>query len=83
MNVDRDTPMMLPPDLRDWVAKDDIVHFVIDAVELLDLREFNSTSPIIGVSHSLKRTWGGLLSLPIFRVNNRRSRGLPDNPSFV
>jgi len=40
VNVDRDTPMMLPPDLRDWVAKDDIVHFIIDAVELLDLREF-------------------------------------------
>ena len=40
VNVDRYTPMMLPPDLRDWVAKDDIVHFVIDAVELLDLREF-------------------------------------------
>ena len=40
MNVDRDTPMMLPPDLRDWVAKDDIVHFIIDAVELLDLSKF-------------------------------------------
>jgi transposase len=40
VNIDRDTPMMLPPDLRDWVAKDDIVHFIIDAVELLDLHEF-------------------------------------------
>ena len=42
VNVDRDTPMMLPPDLRDWVAKDDIVHFIIDAVELLDLSKFKS-----------------------------------------
>jgi transposase len=33
VNVDRDTPMLLPPDLRDWVADDDMVHFVITAVE--------------------------------------------------
>ena len=25
---DRDTPMLLPPDLRDWVPKDDLGHFV-------------------------------------------------------
>ena len=30
VNIDRDTPMLLPPDLRDWVDKDDIVHFVLD-----------------------------------------------------
>ena len=24
--VDRDTPMMLPPDIRDWIPKDHIVH---------------------------------------------------------
>jgi transposase len=33
VNIDRDTPMLLPPDLRDWVAQDDMVHFVITAVE--------------------------------------------------
>ena len=27
-NVVRATPMLLPPDLRDWVAEDDLVHFV-------------------------------------------------------
>jgi transposase len=31
--VHRDMPMLLPPDLRDWVPEDDIVHFVIEAVE--------------------------------------------------
>ncbi len=35
--VDRDTPMLLPPDLRDWVADDDLVHFIIEAVERLPL----------------------------------------------
>ena len=38
MTVDRDTPMLLPPSLRDWVPEDHLVHFVIDAVEQLDLR---------------------------------------------
>ena len=33
VNIDRATPMLLPPDLREWVAEDDMVHFVIEAVE--------------------------------------------------
>lgn len=35
--VDRDTPMLLPPDLRDWVPEGDMVHFVIEAVEGMSL----------------------------------------------
>lgn len=38
VNIDRETPLLLPPDLRDWVAKDDLVTFIIDAVESCDLR---------------------------------------------
>lgn len=34
-NVDRETPMLLPPDLRDWVPDHHIVHFLIEAVERL------------------------------------------------
>lgn len=37
VNVDRNTPMLLPPDLRDWVREDDLVHFVIDALAVLDV----------------------------------------------
>jgi len=39
-NTDRNTPLLLPPDLRDWVAEDDLVHFVIQAVERLPLSAF-------------------------------------------
>jgi transposase len=39
-NIDRETPMLLPPDLRDWVGEDDLVHFVISAVERLALASF-------------------------------------------
>ena len=38
VNIDRDTPMLLPCDLREWVAEDDLVHFVLAAVEEVDLR---------------------------------------------
>lgn len=40
VNIARDTPMLLPPDLRDWVAEDDLVHFVIEATERLPLDYF-------------------------------------------
>jgi transposase len=36
VNIDRDTPMLLPPDLRDWIPSDHLVHFVIDAIESID-----------------------------------------------
>lgn len=37
VNVDRQTPMLLPPDLRDWVQQDDLVHFIVDGLAVLDL----------------------------------------------
>ena len=37
VNIDHDTPLLLPPDLGDWVSPDHMVHFVIDAVKALDL----------------------------------------------
>jgi transposase len=40
VNVDRNTPMLLPPDLRDWIGEDDLVHFIIEAVERLPLEIF-------------------------------------------
>ena len=38
--VDRDTPMLLPPDLRDWLPEDHIVHFIIEAVDSMELTSF-------------------------------------------
>jgi len=39
MTIDRDTPLLLPPNLRDWVPDDHLVHFILDAVDALDLRQ--------------------------------------------
>ncbi len=33
MNLDRQTPMFLPCDLREWLPGDHLVHFILDAVE--------------------------------------------------
>lgn len=41
-NLDRDTPMLLPPDLRDWVPDNHIVHFLIDAVDRLPSEYFST-----------------------------------------
>jgi len=32
--------MLLPPDLRDWVPEDSMVHFIIDAVDSLEIQGF-------------------------------------------
>ena len=37
VNVDRDTPMLLPVDMNHWVGGDDLVHLVISAVETMKL----------------------------------------------
>jgi transposase len=37
VNIDHDTPLLLPPNLRDWVREDHLVHFIMDAVGELDL----------------------------------------------
>ena len=38
--VDRETPMLLPIDLRDWIPENHIVHFILDAVKHLPLEVY-------------------------------------------
>ncbi len=40
VNVDRNTPMLLAPDLREWLPSDHIVHFIIESVDPPDLKGF-------------------------------------------
>lgn len=37
--IDRDTPLLLPPNLREWVPEDHLVHFILEVVATLDLRQ--------------------------------------------
>lgn len=43
VNIDRETPMLLPPDLREWVQEDDLAHFILEAMETVpsDLAAIN------------------------------------------
>jgi hypothetical protein len=36
-NIDHATTPLLPPDLREWIGADHMVHFIMDAVAALDL----------------------------------------------
>lgn len=36
VNIDRQTPMLLPPDLNDWVGDNDLVHFILDVTDAMD-----------------------------------------------
>ena len=40
VNVDRNTPMLLSLDLRDWIGKGDLGHSVIEAVDRFPLEIF-------------------------------------------
>lgn len=41
INIDRDTPMLLPPDMRDWLPEDHMVHFILDVVGRADTSGFS------------------------------------------
>jgi transposase len=40
VNLDRQTPMFLPCDLREWLPADHLVHFLLDAVEQIPTGHF-------------------------------------------
>ena len=40
INLDRQTPMFLPCDLRDWIPAEHVVHFILDAVEQIPTAHF-------------------------------------------
>ncbi len=41
--MDRDSPLLLPPNLRDRVPADHLVHFRLEAADALDLRQVRVT----------------------------------------
>jgi transposase len=36
VTVDRDTPLLMPPTIQEWVAEDDMARFIVDAVSVVD-----------------------------------------------
>ena len=52
-NVDRETAMLLPPDLREWIPEDDFVHFIIETCKRLNLTAFKLNRRGTGSCRSL------------------------------
>ena len=63
VDVDRQTPMLLPVDLRDWVARDDLARLIVDVVEQCDLRRAVTNARGSG---SLQYPPGMMVSLLIY-----------------
>jgi len=40
VNIDRETPMLFPEDMRDWLPENHLVHFVVDAVNQIGVSKF-------------------------------------------
>src|SRR3954468_19126170 len=45
---DRRQRFLLPLDMMEWLPEDDIVHLIVDAVELMDLSKFEATCKVGG-----------------------------------
>ena len=45
---ERRQTFLLPPDMRDWLPEDDIVHLILDMVALMDLAAFEAAHELGG-----------------------------------
>jgi transposase len=73
----RDQPLLLPPDLRDWLPQDHLAWFVIEAVDELDLEPFYAAYRDDGhgrAAHEPKMMVG--LLAYAYCVGERSSRGI-------
>ena len=61
VNVDRTTPMLLPVDMREWVAANDTVLFILEAVEHVDMQHFKLKQTLSGKAPYPPRTMLALL----------------------
>lgn len=77
LTCDRDQPLLLPPDLRDWLDEDHLAWFVIEAIDELDLEPFYAAYRADGhgaAAHEPKMMVG-LLAYS-YAVGERSSRGI-------
>src|ERR671910_1380390 len=77
LTCDRDQPLLLPPDLRDWLPADPLAWFVIEAIEELDLEPFYPAyrSDGHGAAAHEPKMMVGLLAYA-YCVGERSSRGI-------
>ncbi|MEK6328116.1 MAG: transposase [Actinomycetota bacterium] len=77
LTCDRDQPLLLPPDLRDWLPEDHLAWFVIEALDELDLEPFYAAYRADGhgrAAHDPKMML--TLLAYAYAVGERSSRGI-------
>src|SRR5918994_6295757 len=77
LSCNRDQPLLLPPDLRDWLDDDHLAWFVIEAIEELDLEPFYTSYRADGhgrAAHEPKMMV--TLFAYAYAVGERSSRGI-------
>lgn len=77
LTCDRDQPLLLPPDLRDWLDEDHLAWFVIEAIQELDLEPFYASYRADGhgrAAHDPKMMV--TLLAYAYAVGERSSRGI-------
>ena len=55
VNANPNQPLLLPVGPREWVPEDDMVHFVLEAVERIPLKRFRVNERGTGSAHNLAR----------------------------
>jgi transposase len=77
LTCDRDQPLLLPPDLRDWLPEDHLAWFVIEAIEELDLEPFYASYRADGHGRAAHEPKMMLTLLAYaYAVGERSSRGI-------
>src|SRR5881397_2921393 len=77
LTCDRDQPLLLPPDLHDWLEEDHLAWFVIEAVEELDLDAFYASYRADGHGHAAHEPKMMLTLITYaYAVGERSSRGI-------
>ena len=60
-SYDRSQRLLLPPDLNEWVADDDLAHFIVEACEQVDMHAFHVSRTGSGKAQYHPRMMLGLL----------------------
>jgi transposase len=77
LSCDRDQPLLLPPDLREWLPQDHLAWFVIEAIDELDLEPFYAAYRGDGLGRAAHEPKMMLTLLAYaYAVGERSSRGI-------
>jgi len=77
LTCDRDQPLLLPPDLRDWLPEDHLAWFVIEAIEELNTEPFYTSYRADGHGRAAHEPKMMLTLLAYaYAVGERSSRGI-------